>query len=490
MPITFIDIERQKSWRIAVLFIFLLFLYFCISFALAQGLSFLFPIRFLRTGSLWLGSDPECLLTLIAFSLLTAGLHFWLSASGAVSSVTETLGAVLPDREDGVHRMLQNIMDEIHIATGNRKRMRCMVVPSLSMNALAVTDLRGDAVIAITEGLLSRLTRPQLEAVMAHEAYHVLSGDCLETTVAASLFGIHASALEGIGGLGDHNYSWLHPVFWLYWALLKFSTLLSMFISREREYRADAAALRMTRNPLAMAEALSLLSRNWTGSGLIGSGIEMLCIVNPLEAGLDESEGLWADLMSTHPPLRKRIEALLKMARVSISDFEARAAAKPVPVTAADTPQQSYHALTASPFLCPSCKRQLVVVSYEKTTVHQCAFCGGTLVGNDKIPRILVRRGWDCTERVKTLAKAVVADNQRMLMVRKLKDKAERQGPLLHCPKCGNPMLRTFYSLAYLVEIDRCGLCGLTWFDVDELEMLQCLIENRITVRATLGIDE
>jgi Zn-finger nucleic acid-binding protein len=42
-------------------------------------------------------------------------------------------------------------------------------------------------------------------------------------------------------------------------------------------------------------------------------------------------------------------------------------------------------------------------------------------------------------------------------------------------------MYRGFYSLAHLIEIDRCSFCGLTWFDQDELEMLQCLIASRVT---------
>jgi Zn-finger nucleic acid-binding protein len=41
-------------------------------------------------------------------------------------------------------------------------------------------------------------------------------------------------------------------------------------------------------------------------------------------------------------------------------------------------------------------------------------------------------------------------------------------------------MSRGFYSQAHLIEVDRCSFCGITWFDHDELEMLQCLIENRI----------
>jgi Zn-finger nucleic acid-binding protein len=41
-------------------------------------------------------------------------------------------------------------------------------------------------------------------------------------------------------------------------------------------------------------------------------------------------------------------------------------------------------------------------------------------------------------------------------------------------------MSRGFYSQAHLIEVDRCSNCGLTWFDKDELAMLQCMIENRI----------
>ena len=74
-----------------------------------------------------------------------------------------------------------------------------------------------------------------------------------------------------------------------------------------------------------------------------------------------------------------------------------------------------------------------------------------------------------------------MADNLKGLSIKKLTGKDTIHKPLTSCPKCKNPMLRTFYSLAYLIEIDRCNLCNITWFDADELEMLQCLIENKIT---------
>jgi heat shock protein HtpX len=539
VPLTFIDIEKRKSWRIGILFVFLMLLYFCLSLALFQAFLCLFPAFFLKIHFFRLQGNAGLLLSLLIFSIFTATIHFLFSAFGAVRTLMDNLDVSPPDPEDGIHRRLMNIMDEIHIATGDKRKIKCMVIPSLSMNALAVADLRGDAVIALTEGLLSRLTRPQLESVVAHEAYHILSGDCLETSIAASLFGMYASAMEKIQASGDEDSRGFHPAFLLFWILLKLSLMLSMFISREREYRADAASLRMTRNPLALAEALNLISRNWAGGGFISSGIEMLCIVNPQGAGPDDSEGFLADLMSTHPPIGKRIKILLKMARVSISELDSKA--RVASSEAQDAPENLYYALDpghewhgpytiaelaslswltpltwvssggivekasedgkisaalstavnqtggeASGFVCPRCRQTLLKIQYEETRVYQCGFCRGMMVENDKIPRIIARREKKCTERLKSLARAVVTDNQRSLTIKKLRAGGTGAKTGIPCSKCGNRMFRTFYSLAYLIEIDRCGICGITWFDRDELEMLQCIIENKITPRIDL----
>lgn len=535
MPLTFIEIEKQKNWRIGVLFVVLLFLYFCITLSLIQSFYFFF-----NPGFLLRGINPAYLLIIMAFSFIFATIHFLFSAVGAVKSVMRYLGATPPDPDDGIHKRLMNIMDEIHVVTGNKRNIKCMVVPSLSMNALAVADLNGDAAVMITEGLLSRLTRAQLEAVMAHETCHILSGDCLETTVAASFFGMYASMLEKIKDSGGENSRGFHPAFLLFRILLKLSQILNMFISREREYRADAASVRMTRNPLSMAEALHLISRNWTGIGFIGNGLEMLCIVNPQAAALDESEGWWADLMSTHPPIKERIKILLSMASANISELDARLNPETEPSDIQKNAEPAYYALdpkqqwqgpfsladlssllwlspltwtksgsgqtierawknplidpifTASlsrqeseisAFVCPHCNQALIKISYEKTRAYQCRFCSGILVGTDKIPRIIARREVRCTDRLKSLAKAVLSDNQRKNTINKLRGIDAKTKSFLPCPKCKHAMFRTFYSSAYLVEIDRCGICGLAWFDADELEILQCLIENKITPR-------
>lgn len=542
MSLTFVEIERQKNWRIAVFFIVLLSLYFVILTTLSLSIFFISPsLLFLIKDYL-----PRYLLTVTFVSLIIASIHFYFSGFGAISFLKKNLGASNPDLEDGIHKRLKNIIDEVHAATGNKRKIDCMVIPSLAMNALAVDNFRGNAVIAVTEGLISSLTRPQLEAVAAHEAYHILSGDCLEATVAASLFGIPASIIEGSKNLSEHGM--IHPLLIPAWILLKFSQMFNMFISREREFRADAGAVKMTRNPVALAEALHKTSRGWRGAGFLGSGLEMLCIVNPKVSELDESEGWVSDLFSTHPPIRKRVGILLRMARASLSQFYSKAdagkkaiAAEPAktaellyyayneeqewqgpfnltelsaltwltPLTWVGTaPDEEMERASENPIInaifikrlinakaktadltCPNCKQALIEIPYERTQIYQCNFCKGTLVENNKIPRIIVRNEEPCHERIEQLSRAAINEKQKRMTKKRLNSEEETKAsiPLKNCPKCNKPMMRRFYSLAYLIEVDRCGFCGITWFDKDELEMLQCMVENRIVPEIELS---
>lgn len=530
MPITFIDIEKEKSWRIAVFFVVLVLLYFVIGLVMVFSVVQMVGLGVLFTGRSFLTADR--VMIIFFFSFLIAAVHFTISASDTVRRVKRNLGAVEPDPDDDLHKRLMNIMSEIRIVTGNRAKIECTVIPSLSMNALSAIDLKGNAIIAITEGLISRLSRDQLEAVMAHEAHHILSGDCLECSVAASLFGIPSAFVEKMS-LYTEGRAYFSPAFILSMILLKLGKLLNLFISREREYRADAGAVRMTRNPLALAEVLHLLSRNWRGAGFIGSGLGMLCIVNTRISTLDESEGLLADLFSTHPPIKKRIRILLHMARAHVADLDKKRAKKSM--SQAHMSGQTYYALDTkyqwqgpfsakdlatlpwfrsltwvstdgetmekasnvtllndiflrmvdmdsretSSLSCPFCRDPLLKETFDRTKLLVCRFCNGKLIDNDKIPRVIARSSGACSARIRTLARATLRENQLKRIARHAK-KGERISPPVHCPQCGHPMMRTFFSLAYLVEIDRCTVCNVTWFDQDELRMLQCMIDGKM----------
>src|SRR5574337_733404 len=112
MPLTFIDIERQKNWRIWIFFLVLMLLYFCIT-VLFAGVFLHVPRQ----------AAPRFWVFAGLMALLIAGIHFWSSAYDSAQAVVRGLNGQPPDRQDDIHAMLLNIMDEIRVATGNRRRI-------------------------------------------------------------------------------------------------------------------------------------------------------------------------------------------------------------------------------------------------------------------------------------------------------------------------------------------------------------------------------
>src|SRR5438552_11443268 len=93
-----------------------------------------------------------------------------------------------------------------------------------------------------------------------------------------------------------------------------FSQLIAMAVSRQREYLADASSVEFTRNPRALLRALEHIARTESPLADASRGIAHLFIVNPLESADQAGEGFLDNLLSTHPPLSRRIERLREMA--------------------------------------------------------------------------------------------------------------------------------------------------------------------------------
>ena len=105
-------------------------------------------------------------------------------------------------------------------------------------------------------------------------------------------------------------------VVWLLsWLLAPLITrMLSMAISRKREYLADAMGAQFTRNPMSLASALEKIERAGAPTRAIKGGVAHLCIADPLERRVSEREGKLADLFATHPPMAIRVSRLKAMA--------------------------------------------------------------------------------------------------------------------------------------------------------------------------------
>ena len=539
MPFSFIEIEERKKRVIIFLFLGIILFYFFGAYILTITLRAIFTLSRVTSWKNIFLLPLGHLVAILSFAFIVGILHWFMSVSGGAEKILRVLRAYPPDKEDTYHRRLTHIVEEVSIATGGRK-IDCMVLPLSCMNAFSLDDFRNHAVIGVTEGLLSRLNRPQLEAVVAHEAAHIVSKDTLIKTVAVSLFSIYGAIMEhlkkSMSGSARYSYSKrggappaVIVVYVVCAILYGLSKCMSMFISRQCEYRADAIAIRLVRYPLSLAQALYRISRGWRGGGIGYDTFESLFIINPNYSYMDEREGFFANLFSTHPPTQKRIDILLNMGH---SDFETlenttkkvkrkrHTEVAPTPfkaqrwfITKGDQWEGPFLATDlitmgvlrhdsfvrregtqnvtftyqdpqllaflrnpqAAPggYLCPRCYQPLSKVLYEGAPVYQCNSCRGALVGGEKISRILIREEQGFSEEVIRQAHLVEEAAKKVFFTGKTKMICE-----LSCPKCKGKMIRNLYSLVYPIEVDRCYQCALTWFDKNELEMLQYLIEK------------
>jgi heat shock protein HtpX len=182
------------------------------------------------------------------------------------------------------------------------------VIPTESPNAFATGRNPNHASVAVTHGILALLNDDELEGVLAHELGHVRNRDILTSSIAATLAGaitILARMAFWFGG-DRRRGGGLGALFMLLLAPLA-ATLIQLWVSRTREYEADASGAHLTGNPYALASALEKISGVSRRVPLLASpNSAHLFIIAPLLSG-----ETFASLFSTHPPIQKRIERLI-----------------------------------------------------------------------------------------------------------------------------------------------------------------------------------
>lgn len=200
-------------------------------------------------------------------------------------------------------------------------------------NAFASGANPAQYTITVTRGLIELLDERELEAVLAHELTHIRNEDVRTMVIAVLIVGV-------LSFVGEYAYRWLKESsgYWGFWSLStkrrtsrfdtgakekggrlaamilaaaciavawKLSLLVRFALSRRREYLADAGAVELTKNPDALISALTKIQGKGELEGM-PSGLMELCLDNP-RSGL-------SDLFATHPPIEKRIEALVRYA--------------------------------------------------------------------------------------------------------------------------------------------------------------------------------
>jgi heat shock protein HtpX len=191
------------------------------------------------------------------------------------------------------------------------------LIPTPTPNAFATGRNPQHAAVAVTEGIMQLLNYNELKGVLAHELAHVKNRDMLIGTIAAGMAGAimmiarmaqFAAMFGGLGGRDDRQGS--NPIGLLVMVIVAplAALMVQMWISRTREYQADASGAKIARNADGLATALSKLEQ---GAKLIPMNATPatahLFIVNPL------SGKSFLTLFSTHPPIQERIKRLKSM---------------------------------------------------------------------------------------------------------------------------------------------------------------------------------
>src|SRR5436190_2925186 len=191
------------------------------------------------------------------------------------------------------------------------------VIPDPSPNAFATGRNPEHAAVAATEGILQVLSDHELEGVIAHELAHVKHRDILISSVAATIAAVimfaaraahFAAMFGGYGGRGDSRDRGNNPIALLAMVILApiAAMLIQLWISRTREFAADAGGAQIAGNPYGLADALRKIDAISKRVPLDANpATAHMFIVKPFTtAGL-------ASLFSSHPPTEDRIRALL-----------------------------------------------------------------------------------------------------------------------------------------------------------------------------------
>jgi len=261
-------------------------------------------------------------LALIVFGSLgkTAAL------SGGGGTVARELGGVPidPDERDPQKRRVRNVVEEMAIASGTPVPEVYLLENEMGINAFAAGFKPADAAVTVTRGTMERLTRDELQGVIAHEFSHIFNGDMrLNMRLIGVLHGILLIGLTGqilfrsmaygrmFGGRRDKN-SGGAAILALGLALvvigfsgLFFGRLIKAAVSRQREFLADASAVQFTRNPPGIAGALKKIGGYAEGSRLHAPKTEE---VSHMLFGSGSAS--LAGLFATHPPLVERIRRI------------------------------------------------------------------------------------------------------------------------------------------------------------------------------------
>lgn len=319
MAVTTYDILRKNRWRTA--WLLLLFP------------AMLATITFLGVLITSLSVTPETDQAIIVAGDMFFTIVPWVTVGSIVWMIIAVLsgkkmilgfaGAKPIEKRDNpeLYRTVENLAIQTGIPTP-----KMYIIEDDSLNAFATGYSPQSGVVAITRGLLNKLSNAELEAVMAHEFGHILHRDTRVMLVAVTMVGIIQLVSElilrsffyrSIGERDRDNGKAAGIILIAMIAIWLIGFLGAIFvqmgISRKREYMADAQSAHLTRHPDSLISALQKIAADPRVEVLDGKrSIAAMCIADPLERKRNFFEKL-NGLFASHPHMADRIQMLQQM---------------------------------------------------------------------------------------------------------------------------------------------------------------------------------
>jgi len=284
------DSNIRKTW--ILIFIFVIFII---------GLGWIFSYQF---------DDPAILILAVIFAFFQSFISYWFSDKIILSLTKAQL--IKKDDNPELYRIVENLC-----ITAGLPVPKIYITPEVQPNAFATGRDKDHAVIAVTQGLLQKLDKTELEGVVSHELAHIGNKDMLLMTIVVVLVGFIAILSNWLlrfmrfGG-GNRKSGRGGGVFLIIGLILAILSplvvkLIQLAISRKREFLADASGALLTRYPKGLANALEKISADKTPLQTASDVTAHLYISSPLKG--NKISGLFL----THPPIEERIKILREM---------------------------------------------------------------------------------------------------------------------------------------------------------------------------------
>jgi len=321
MPTTFRDLiaenKRKSAWLVAGFGLFNLVVAGVLALAIVLYIDPDLADQVSWSTGILVGAGAALVSFFLMYLAYVAGDQLILATNGA------------KPMERSADPQLFNVVEEIAIAAGI-PMPQIYLIQDDAPNAFATGRDPAHASVAITTGLRHKLSREELQGVIAHEISHIRNYDIRLMMLLAVLIGTVVMLadfflrMQWFGGgrssrrSGDRDKGGgviVLILFVLALILAMIAPLLAQIIqlavSRQREYLADASAVELTRNPLGLANALRKIDDDPAELKSANRGTAHLYIANPIKKFAANADSVFA----SHPPIKDRIQRLLALVR-------------------------------------------------------------------------------------------------------------------------------------------------------------------------------